>query len=291
MEIPREIYDTWKAVADKFKFLHQGTDDERREATKRGVQTIRARFRGRGGVLEGTKWVAKSEHNTGWSAQSKDALAYVEEGPSITGRLARMEMFDMINGSSRETNPFPVHSHNHTETPPNDDAFILVPDDFDWIEAGGPTPPPVDNTHTYDGGGNDTGVCDVCGQDRHADIHKTPQSKAPHSYNGGEQDTGLCDICQKPLADAIHGSVTPPPNSDLEARVTELEAQVFDLEKRVAVLEADSSESGGVSEEWVKAQINQALGSIIVEVQINQALASVLRHKHDATTVVKYQVK
>jgi len=43
MQIPRDIYDTWKAVADKFKFLHQGTDDERREATKRGVQTIRAR--------------------------------------------------------------------------------------------------------------------------------------------------------------------------------------------------------------------------------------------------------
>src|SRR5688572_18002487 len=140
MQIPREIYDTWKAVADKFKFLHQGTDDERREATKRGVQTIRARH-----GEDGKRWTCKSEHNTGWQSQSKDAIAYVEEGPIVTGRLARMEMFDMISGSSRETNAYPVHSHNHQETPPNDDAFILVPDDFDWLDTPVPPVPPTDH--------------------------------------------------------------------------------------------------------------------------------------------------
>lgn len=148
MQIPKPIYDTWKAVADKFKVLHQGTDDQRREATKRGVQTIRARFAGKPGELNGERWAAKTQHSNGWAAQSKDTIAYVPSGPVTTGRLATMDMFDMINGGTRETNPYPLSSGNHEETPPNDAAYILVPEPYDWLadeqpgngDGGGDTP-------------------------------------------------------------------------------------------------------------------------------------------------------
>jgi hypothetical protein len=284
MQIPREIYDCWKAVADKFKFLHQGTDDERREATKRGVQTIRARFRGQSGVLDGTKWIAKSQHNTGWSAQSKDALAFVEDGPAVTGRYARMSMFDMINGSSRETNPYPVTAHNHEETPPNDSAYCLVPEDYDWLEDGTVPQPPVDSTHMYDGGGNDTGKCDICGQERFADVHKIPASFSPHTYNGGEQDTGLCDICQKPLQDPLHSGVSPvPPDDALVARVEDLEGQVAVLEARVTQLE-NQADGGGVSEARVRELIAEALAPLGVEVASNGGF---LGHSHKAVITGK----
>lgn len=140
MQIPLDIYDTWKAVAEKYKSLHQGTDDQRREATKRGVSTIRARH-----GIDGLPWVCKTQHSNGWPSQSKDAIAFVEEGEAVTGRLARMEMFDMVNGTTRETNPYPIHSHNHEETPPNDEDYILVPQAFDWlgVNPGPPVDPPV----------------------------------------------------------------------------------------------------------------------------------------------------
>ncbi len=136
MQIPLGIYNTWKAVAEKFQGLHEGTDDDRREATKRGVSTIRARH-----GIEGMRWVCKTQHSTGWPSQSKDAIAWVEEGPIVTGRLARMEMFDMINGTTRKTNPYPVESKNHEEG--NHEAYILAPPEFDWLGVN-PDPPPVD---------------------------------------------------------------------------------------------------------------------------------------------------
>lgn len=77
---------------------------------------------------------------------------------------------------------------------------------------GSPTPvpqPPAD-THRYDGGGNDTGTCDRCGQLRSAAVHQTPESQLPHSYDGGEQDTGLCDICGQPRDGVLHGSQPTP---------------------------------------------------------------------------------
>lgn len=77
-----------------------------------------------------------------------------------------------------------------------------------------PSPPddPPSDRHKYEGGGNDTGICDQCGQVRSAVIHVIPESTRPHTYDGGEQDTGLCDICQRPKADGIHqGIVDPPP--------------------------------------------------------------------------------
>ena len=144
MDLPRPIYDTWKAVADKFKDLHRADDDARRLATRRAVQTIRARHRGGEGVLDGSRYCCKTQHAS-LQAQSKDALAFVPDGPVEHGASATMFMFDMIHGTSRETNPFPVTAHNHEEQPPNPKAFILLGpwpegDAFDWLE-GTPVPP------------------------------------------------------------------------------------------------------------------------------------------------------
>lgn len=75
-----------------------------------------------------------------------------------------------------------------------------------------PEPPdPPSDRHKYQGGGNDMGVCDQCGQVRSAVIHVIPESSKPHNYDGGEQDTGLCDICQLPKDDGIHRGIAPPP--------------------------------------------------------------------------------
>ena len=116
-----------------------------------------------------------------------------------------------------------------------------------------PQPDPVDATHRYDGGGNDTGTCDVCGQPRADVVHATPASKVPHFYDGGEQDTGECDVCGKTSTDPIHRGVGPipvpvpvPPSTDPSTAaqlaimlklVGTLTKTVDDLEARVSALE------------------------------------------------------
>lgn len=83
-----------------------------------------------------------------------------------------------------------------------------------WMQPptpeGGNVEPEPGPTHRYEGGGNDTGVCDKCGRSRFDAIHLIPQSQIKHDYDGGEQDTGLCDICQKGAADPIHASKEEP---------------------------------------------------------------------------------
>ena len=148
MELPKPIYDTYKAVAEKFASLHASpNDDDRREAHRRGVQTIRARHRGEG-ELDGTRYVVKSEHAS-LGSPTKDALGFVDDGESIeVGRLVKMHMFDMIGGSSRSVNKHPIHSHNFAEG--NEEAYITELVAKDWLagevpEPGEPEPgkPPV----------------------------------------------------------------------------------------------------------------------------------------------------
>lgn len=83
-----------------------------------------------------------------------------------------------------------------------------------WVEppvpSGDVVDPPVGETHKYDGGGHDTGECDICHKSRFDPIHAIPESKIKHTYDGGEEDTGLCDICQKDADDPIHGPGDPP---------------------------------------------------------------------------------
>lgn len=137
MQLPKPVWDVYAQVANKFADMHRSqNDDDRREAHKRGVQTIRARVEG------GDRFVCKTEHNTGWAAASKDALAYVSPdfGPVEHMRMSKMHMFDMINGGSRTVNGYPLSSHNFEETPPNEEAYILIPEPFDWLADTNPQP-------------------------------------------------------------------------------------------------------------------------------------------------------
>lgn len=43
-----------------------------------------------------------------------------------------------------------------------------------------------------------------------------PPTDEPHTYDGGDNDTGTCDICGKPRADAIHTTNPDPPPSDID---------------------------------------------------------------------------
>lgn len=137
MVLPLHIHATWKSVAEKFKDLHASkNDDDRRLATKRGIQTIRARH-----GEEGQHYICKSQHNTGWDSASKDALAYVE-GEAIHGQKMQMHMFDMIDGNSRRTNVWPIHSGEG-------EAYVLIPGPFDWLSAE-IEHPPVGNAENSD---------------------------------------------------------------------------------------------------------------------------------------------
>jgi hypothetical protein len=123
MEMPQAVYDTYVKCVEKFP--HSGSDDDRRAANRKAIETIRAKH--------GLRWVAKSEHNTGWAAASKDALACVEEEP-VHGQKMDMFIWDMINGTTRQ--PVPRH-----ESEPKRKAFALVPDTKDWLEDGEPQEP------------------------------------------------------------------------------------------------------------------------------------------------------
>lgn len=148
MELPREIHETYRQVAEKFADLHRSSNDrDRAEANARGVATIRARHRGTG-PLDGLRYVCKSEHANGWAASSKDALGYVNDrvDASAHGREMDMFMFDMISGSSRAVNAHPIRADNREPGEKhNPTAFVLIPEAKDWL-ANGPVdpPPPVD---------------------------------------------------------------------------------------------------------------------------------------------------
>lgn len=198
MRMPDDVYRIFADVARKYKTLHaSANDDDRREATRRGVETIRARAE-----TQADRWVHKAAGPG--NPPSKDAIAFIPGG-EIRDRLQTpMFMFDMINGSSRDVNPQPTGELGT--------QWIVLTGTHDWL-SDVPIDPPVGTTHKYDGGGNDTNECDVCHKSRFDPIHAIPQSKIKHTYDGGEQDTGLCDICQKPKDDALHstGPVDPDP--------------------------------------------------------------------------------
>jgi hypothetical protein len=209
MTLPDQVHQIVAAVARKFIDLHRGTDDDRREATKRGVQTIRAKLVGQG-VLDGARWVHKTQHSN-LAAPSKDAIAFVPEGPIEHGRRAGMFMFDTINGTTREANPPGPGEFG--------EQFILVVEPKDWLED-------TTTTHKYNGGGSDTDTCDVCQRHRDDPVHAIPESRVPHKYDGGEQDTGRCDICQKAKDDPIHHAQPDPSTTE------QLLRQILEATKR-----------------------------------------------------------
>jgi hypothetical protein len=214
MILPNEVHQIVAAVARKFIDLHRGTDDDRREGTKRAVQTIRAKLAGQG-VLDGTRWVHKTQHSN-LAAPSKDAIAFVPEGPITHGGKAGMFMFDTINGATREPNPPGPGEFG--------EQFILIVDPHNWLSD---TDTDTDrSTHKYVGGEHDTDICDVCQKHRDDPVHKIPESKGPHTYDGGENDTGRCDICQKAKDDPIHNTQPDP------STIGELLRQILESTKR-----------------------------------------------------------
>lgn len=127
MEMPSEVYATLSAVVAKFP--HTGTDDERRAAMEKAVQTIRARH--------GLQWVWKTEHQS-LIAPSKDGLGFVPNELPAHGRFTPMYIWDTISGSSRQPNPPPLVSEALRS------AYVLAPEPKDWLEGTTkPTPPPA----------------------------------------------------------------------------------------------------------------------------------------------------
>lgn len=199
MMMPQDVYNTYSACVAKFP--HTGTDDDRREANRKAVATLRA--------LHGPQWVCKSEHNLGWPSASKDAVGYVPSGTAIHGQKVSMYIWDMINGVSRQPNP-----RGEADAPR--EAYALVPDPEDFLGGGPVTPPPPSgDTHRYVGGGNDTGTCDDCGKPKLDPVHAVPEGKVKgHTPWLGEDGKGDCDLCFQPVSAPIHQKdvpVDPPP--------------------------------------------------------------------------------
>jgi hypothetical protein len=128
MMLPADVHATYAAVVAKFP--HTGDDDRRREMHRRAVATVRARH--------GVRWMTKSEHNTGWDAQSTDALAYVPGPvPMTDGTRVPMYVWDMINGDTRAVTVRPGD-----ESEPLKERYALLPVTHDWLQGeGDPTDP------------------------------------------------------------------------------------------------------------------------------------------------------
>ena len=128
--MPDDVYATLSAVVEKYP--HTGTDDERREAMKKVVATIRARH--------GLAWTWKTEHQS-LIAPSKDGLGYVADGsPAVHGQFTQMFIFDTINGGTRRPNAPPMMS----EEPRPAHVVLVTPQD--WLADAQPTPPPEPRT-------------------------------------------------------------------------------------------------------------------------------------------------
>lgn len=150
MLLPADVHATYAAAVAKFP--HTGDDDARRAANRKAVETVRARH--------GSRWATKTEHANGWASAGKDALVFVPDDPMVEGARARMFIWDMIIGDTRQ----PKDPH---ESEPIREAFLLVPEPKDWLS--GDTDGP--RQHVYDGGEHDTGTCDICGKPKDDPIH------------------------------------------------------------------------------------------------------------------------
>lgn len=146
--------------------------------------------------------LGRKTSGTNWEGKATDIIVMkpmLASGAIVDGQV---QQIDAVSGNG------------YPEAHPSWGVIDFNPDRT-WVEppaVSGGVPVPS-TTHRYDGGGNDTGTCDTCGQSRFHAVHATPQSKVAHVYDGGEQDTGLCDICQLGPNDPRHrgGGPVPPP--------------------------------------------------------------------------------
>lgn len=169
---------------------------------------------------------------TGNAPLSKDTLAYWLSDPiPATPTDGKIDAVDIISSTGQ------VGWDTRAEH--GDPAYRNI--DARWFPMAGvpaqPPPPPAPNVHLYDGGENDTGICDICHLSRFDPVHVTAESKVRHAYNGGEQDTGLCDICQKPASEPIHdlnpqqppgGTTSPGGTVSLDDGATQLLTQILE---------------------------------------------------------------
>jgi hypothetical protein len=89
----------------------------------------------------------------------------------------------------------------------------------------------TDATHRYQGGGNDTGTCDVagCGKSRQEAVHAVPEGQVQgHEPWQGEDGIGPCDLCGREVGDAFHekadtGGGGGTGGGELAGRVAQLE--------------------------------------------------------------------
>lgn len=121
--IPDDVYATIRAVVARYP--HTGSDDDRRTAMQKLVQTVRARH--------GLSWVWKSEHGGNLATGSKDALARTVTPQPAHGERLRMDIWDVINGTTRAV--VANHLSEHRE------AYALVLEPWDWLQAAPPAPP------------------------------------------------------------------------------------------------------------------------------------------------------
>ena len=124
MRLPDDVHATFVAMVQKFP--HDGTDDDRRAAMRKAVQTIRARH--------GLRYVWKTEH-ADLSSPSKDGMGYAPEGDVVNGQLVRMFIWDMINGTTHQPNAA-------GDSEPLREAYALTPEPKDWLTGEDPPPPP-----------------------------------------------------------------------------------------------------------------------------------------------------
>ena len=172
---------------------------------------------------------------------SKDTVAYWLGDPVPTVETdGQVHVFDVIIGSSGAV-------QWSTAAASGDPLYANIR--ARWIpvtSVGAPDPdgPDATVTHQYNGGGNDTGLCDDCGLSRFDAVHKIPRSLLPHAYDGGEQDSGLCDVCQKAEPSPLHRDVVVPPVGvppvppiQPVPPVGDWQAAIAALERRIRVLE------------------------------------------------------
>lgn len=125
MELPPEVYATLTAVVAKFP--HTGTDEDRRVAMEKVIQTLRARH--------GLQYVWKTEHQS-LIAPSKDGMGFVPNELPVHGRLTPMYIWDTISGGTRQVNAPPLVSEALRS------AYVLAPEPKDWLASDPPPPPP-----------------------------------------------------------------------------------------------------------------------------------------------------
>ena len=217
MELPRNVYETFRRATEKYPHLPPEREHQRREAMLKSVGTVRARH--------GKRWITKSEHNTGWNDQGTDSLCYVPESvpESAIRNFARIDMFiwDLVDGLSLQPQ-YVQHSE------PLRKAYALLPEIKDWLDGEDPVEPgdiAPGQKHAYVRDDDERNECDVrftdgeqCNATREDPIHQIaePDPLRPHVFiNIGQRGCGFPD-CGRALSDTIHIQAPTDPTDPVD---------------------------------------------------------------------------